>query len=50
MDLVHMFHRCDMGMAGRIWPDGGSLLDQPVKLVRAFSVISEAVAKVRKST
>jgi hypothetical protein len=49
MDLVNMFHRCDMGMAGRVWPDGGTLLDQPTKLVRAFSVISSAVSKARKS-
>ena len=44
---MNMFHRCDMGMAGRVWPDGGTP-DQPTKLVRAFSVISSAVSKARK--
>lgn len=35
-----MYHRCDMGMAGRVWPDGGAYLDQPVVLIDAFNVIA----------
>jgi len=42
---VRVFHQCDMGMSGRVWPDGGSLLDQPCKLVQAFNVIGAAMAK-----
>jgi hypothetical protein len=30
------------------WPDGGSLLDQPVKLVEAFSVIGHALKRFEK--
>jgi hypothetical protein len=37
-----------MGMSGRIWPDGGALLDQPNKLVAAFSVIGSQLATLRK--
>lgn len=38
-------------MAGgiRTWPDGGTLLDQPVKLVRAFDVIAAAVDWIAKT-
>jgi hypothetical protein len=30
------------------WPDGGSLLDQPVKLVRAAGVIVGALERYKK--
>lgn len=43
--MVRMYHRCDMGFAGRVWPDGRGLLDQPCKLVAAFAVIGTALAK-----
>jgi len=38
-----MYHRCDMGMAGRVWPDGRAFLDQPVNLIDAFDVIAKAL-------
>lgn len=38
-----MYHRCDMGMAGRVWPDGRALLDQPHVLIQAFDVIGKAL-------
>jgi hypothetical protein len=38
-----MYRRCDMGMAGRVWPDGGAFLDQPMILIEAFDVIGKAM-------
>lgn len=38
-----------MGSGIRVWPDGGTLLDQPVKLVRAFDVIAAAVDWIAKA-
>jgi hypothetical protein len=32
----------------RAWPDGGSLLDQPVKLVQAFDIIGDQYAIFEK--
>lgn len=37
--MVYLYHRCDMGMAGFVWPDGKAYLDQPERLIRAFDVI-----------
>ncbi len=31
-----------------IWPDGRSLLDQPVKLIAAFSIAYDAAERWRK--
>lgn len=38
-----------MGMAGRVWPNGGSLLDQPCLLIQAFDVIAQAKAQCKKA-
>ena len=38
-----MYKRCDKGMAGRDWPDGGASLDQPCVLIEAFTVIGNAL-------
>lgn len=38
-----MYQRCDMGMAGRVWPDGRAHLDQPLVLIEAFDVIGKAL-------
>jgi hypothetical protein len=38
-----MYRRCDMGMAGRVWPDGGAYLDQPMILIEAFDTIAVAL-------
>lgn len=46
--MVRLYQQCDMGMSGIVWPDGGALLDQPVKLVEAFAVIGNALAEARK--
>jgi len=46
--MIRMYQQCDNGMAGRVWPDGGALLDQPCKLVQAFNVIADAMVKGRK--
>lgn len=46
--MVRLYQRCDMGMAGRIWPDGRGVLYQPCKLVAAFDVIGDAFYKGRK--
>lgn len=37
-------------MAGFVYPDGGAVLDQPLLLLEAFSVISDAKASIRKSS
>lgn len=49
LDLLRLFHQCDRGLSGMVWPDGGSLLDQPAVLVQAFNVISNELARLRKS-
>jgi len=45
MGLINLYRRCDMGMAGFVWPDGGAYLDQPVRLIEAFDVIRTSLAK-----
>jgi hypothetical protein len=35
-------------MAGYVYPDGGGVLDQPLLLLDAFAVISEAMMQIRK--
>ena len=35
-------------MAGYVYPDGGSVLDQPVLLLDAFSVIAQAKAEKKE--
>jgi len=42
-----MHSRCDRGMAGFVYPDGGATLDQPLILLEAFAVIADAKAKTR---
>lgn len=37
--LVRLCYLCEGGMGAPVWPDGGSLIDQPVKLVAAFNMI-----------
>jgi hypothetical protein len=47
--LVRLYRQqCSGGLDGMQWPDGGSLLDQPVKLVEAFSVIGHALKRFEK--
>lgn len=38
---------CSGGMELR-WPDGGALLDQPVKLVEAFGTVGAAIRTYEK--
>ncbi len=40
-----MYRRCDKGMSGRVWPDGGALLDQPQILIDAFDVIADGLLR-----
>jgi hypothetical protein len=41
-----MYQDCLDGMGGiGRWPDGGALLDQPVKLVQSFRAIGAEIAK-----
>lgn len=46
--LIHMFTRCDMGMSGRVWPDGRAFLDQPSVLIEAFDVIGKGLHDFKK--
>ena len=34
-------------MAGFVYPDGGAVLDQPLLLLDAFSVIGDQIAKLK---
>jgi hypothetical protein len=40
--LISLYQQCDRGMAGYVYPDGGSVLDQPLLLIEAFAVIGSA--------
>lgn len=42
--LLRLHSRCDRGMAGYVYPDGGAVLDQPLLLLEAFAVIGAARA------
>lgn len=46
--MLRVHALCDRGMAGFVYPDGRSLLDQPVLLLDAFAVIADQKARVRK--
>lgn len=46
--LLRLYNRCDRGMAGFVYPDGGAVLDQPVLLLEAFDVIAAAKAALRR--
>jgi len=37
-------------MSGFVYPDGGSVLDQPLLLLEAFAVIGDQKAKLRKAS
>lgn len=39
--------QCRDGFGAMRWPDGRGLLDQPVKMIRAFDVIYSASEKFR---
>jgi hypothetical protein len=39
LNLVALCRACEGGLGAPVWPDGGSLLDQPVKLRNAFNYI-----------
>lgn len=39
LSLIRLCRMCEGGMGSPSWPDGKSLLDQPVKLVAAFNTI-----------
>lgn len=46
--LLRLHSQCDLGMAGIRYPDGRSVLDQPLVLLDAFAVISSAVAGLKR--
>lgn len=39
LSLIRLCRMCEGGLGAASWPDGGSLLDQPVRLVAAFNMI-----------
>ena len=47
--LLRLHSQCDKGMAGLHYPDGGSVLDQPLVLLDAFAVISSAIAGLKRN-
>lgn len=46
--LLRVYRQCDRGMAGLVYPDGRSLLDQPLLLLDAFNAISVGMDAIRK--
>jgi hypothetical protein len=46
--LVRTYRQCSGGLGGVTWPDGGSTLDQPVKLVEAFNVIAVTLDRYKR--
>lgn len=46
--LLRLHGLCDMGMAGMRFPDGGAVLDQPLVLLDALSVIADQKARVKR--
>jgi len=49
LSLVRLCRQCEGGLGAPVWPDGGSMLDQPVKLVQAFSYIRQLCAHYEKA-
>lgn len=47
--MVRLYHQCDRGMAGMVYPDGGALLDQPLVLLDAFAVIADQKSLLSKA-
>ncbi|WP_156313495.1 hypothetical protein [Erythrobacter sp. SG61-1L] len=45
--MLKIHSRCDRGMAGYVYPDGGAMLDQPCVLLDAFATIGDAIARAR---
>jgi hypothetical protein len=45
--LVKLYRQCAGGLAME-WPDGRALLEQPVKLVRAFGIIGSTLERYKK--
>lgn len=47
--LIRLRQHC-IGEYGQVvrWPDGRSLIDQPVKLVRAFDIIADTLERLKK--
>jgi hypothetical protein len=45
---VQLYRQSLDSWGNTIWPGGGALLDQPVKLVRAFAVIRNTEARYEK--
>lgn len=43
---MDLFHQCRDGYGRIIWPDGNPLIDQPVKLTRAFNIIAATIAEL----
>lgn len=41
--LITLCRQCEAGYGQPVWPDGGSILDQPVKLVKAFNMIRSLI-------
>jgi hypothetical protein len=39
LSLIRLCRQCEGGMGAPVWPDGRSLIEQPVKLVAAFNII-----------
>ena len=47
--LLRLHSACDRGMAGFVYPDGGSVLDQPLVLLEAFATIGAARADAKRT-
>lgn len=47
--LINLRQHC-IGEYGQVlrWPDGGALIDQPVKLMQAFNIIADTIERLKK--
>lgn len=48
LSLIGLCRQCEAGMGAPVWPDGRAILDQPVKLVKAFNMIRSMIAWYEK--
>ncbi len=43
LSLISLCRQCEAGSGAPVWPDGKAILDQPVKLVKAFNMVRSLI-------
>jgi hypothetical protein len=49
LSIISLCRQCENGSGAPVWPDGGAILDQPVKLVKVFNLIRSLIPFYLKS-